>query len=1427
MNCRTKITGILGRWSLVGWLLVLVCPSANADEFKFEPNDRVVWLGSEFVEQQIKFNFLEAQLTQAFPTHGLQFRNLGWSGDTPTGVARGYFGGAPEGFRRLLDELDRLKPTVVFVCYGANLDDATEAVKFQDSFQKLLGELKKRTVRIVVFSHPAAETTHRTIDATQANLIRQANATTLQRLVAADDSPQLAFVDLFAESQRLLGERANLSGSQLESSLGLNLTHDALRFNRTGYAELANLILASPPLKSALSESSDRVELTPADFEALCELIADKNALFFHRYRPQNETYLRGFRKHEQGQNAKEISEFDALIELAEGRIEALVKGVPIPPPIVEPDPIALTFEAFTPEAEKASFQMSEELEIDLFANEPMVANPIHMNFDGRGRLWVATSPIYPQIKPGAKPRDEIVVLEDSNGDGVADRRTVFADNLLIPTAILPDEQGGAYIANSTEILHLADTDGDGKADQRRVVLSGFGTEDTHHIVHTLRWGPDAAIYFNQSIYIHTHMETPHGVKRLMGSGIWRFDPVTGQARVLMRGLVNPWGHVFDDWGQSFATDGAGGNGINYAFPTAAYQSAVGFSSVLRGMNPGQPKLCGLEIISGTYFPKAWQGTLVTNDFRGNRINRFQLSPENSGYISKQLPDLMSSSHRAFRPVDVKMAPDGSLYIADWYNPIINHGEVDFRDSRRDYKHGRIWRVTPKAGSPVPLPDFKSASIEDLVTLLQASEQWTRFLARVEIKLRIENSESKYQTELKAPLQRLLSSSESRDQLAALWTIQAVGQFDVEALKSALVSEDHRVRAAAVRIIATQDQPIDATRELLAKVPNDSHPQVRLEYVNAWQHAGSTADVSELLKLLDHPTDQYILFATVTALKKTRSQWESNLAGLGLSPEKLMFLIENVPSRNSVAVLFDLLKQESDLEKSKSMIGLFAQRGTQAELSRLFDGARLSELGCQDPQILTAVLNALVDANQKRKINLKVAAEVLKPMFEQPQAIRLAGLWGIEPLKPQLVSIALGESERSVNHRIEATRGLAAMKDIETLSKLAGHDHPLEIRQVAMIELIGVKMPLAAKLTAELFVEIESEKSGGIQRTMTSRRLVDAFLRRANGGAVLAKAFAQADLGPVAKEVIREQAVAANRAGKVLLESMEPAKGVQFPVKFTPEGMAAFIKRVEGKGNPERGESVYRRANLNCMKCHAIGGAGGVVGPDLISLGASSPVDYIVDSLFDPNAKIKEGYHTTSILTVDGIQMSGKLMSQADGKWILRDADNKEHVFEEADIEEHKISTLSLMPVDSIGSLSDAETVDLVAFLAQLGKEGRYKVSNQRYVRNWFDGQGTPFYTKVDGSLPLREVSDASVSFELNVTTAGPIGVLVENPDGLRITLDGLKDNLRAEQIVKDLPVGKHRFSFQFGNQRKRETLRVRLFEVEGSQGHAVLGAVE
>ncbi len=522
------------------------------------------------------------------------------------------------------------------------------------------------------------------------------------------------------------------------------------------------------------------------------------------------------------------------------------------------------------PEIERKALQMADGFEVKLFAADPLLAKPIQMNFDPAGRLWVACSEAYPQIKPGQKANDKIIILEDTNGDGKADKTTVFADGLLIPTGLEPGD-GGVYVGASTELLHLSRPDGDKGPLRRRVILSGFGTEDTHHIVHTLRWGHDGMLYFNQSIYIHSHMETPYGPRRLGGGGIWQFRPETRRLEVFARGWWNPWGHHFDRWGQSFVTDGAGTEGVNPVVVGASYTAAPHATRLLQGLNPGHPKYCGCEIVSGRHMPEAWRGNLITNDFRSHRVCRFTLAPEGSGYTATLQADLIKSNHPAFRPVDVKMGPDGAIYIADWYNPIIQHGEVDFRDPRRDVSHGRIWRITAKGRPLVPRPQLVKASTAELLAALETPEDWTRHHARRVLKER----GASILPELKAWTAKWDRGNAEHEPLLleALWTYQALDEVEPKLLSALLQAKDYRIRAAAVRVASSWHDRLANPLELLAPRVADEHPQVRLEAVRALGQVPSARSAELALNALDKLVDKYLDYGLWLTMRELEPHW--------------------------------------------------------------------------------------------------------------------------------------------------------------------------------------------------------------------------------------------------------------------------------------------------------------------------------------------------------------------------------------------------------------------------------------------------------------------------------------------------------------------------------------------------------------------------
>ena len=973
---------------------------------------------------------------------------------------------------------------------------------------------------------------------------------------------------------------------------------------------------------------------------------------------------------------------------------------------IPEPDPVA----------ERAAMTVADGYEVTLFASDPMIAKPLQINFDPQGRLWVSSSKVYPQIQPGEVANDTVTILEDRDGDGAADHHTVFADGLLMPTAVLPGD-GGAYVANSTEMLHLTDTDGDGKADTRRVILAGFGAEDTHHILHTFRWGPDARLFFNQSIYIHSHVETPSGVKRLNGGGIWRFLPRTLALDVFARGWVNPWGHAFDPHGRSLVTDGAGGEGIYYGFPGAAYQAAVGTPRILHGMNPGSPKYCGLEMIDGPHLPDDAQGTLITHDFRANRVCHFRLSESGSGFTSEKLGELIHSSRVTFRPIDVKMGPDGAIYVADWYNPIIQHGEVDFRDPRRDREHGRIWRITAKGRPLTDRIDFTSLSNEELLGHLSSSSSYDRDMARRVLWSRNPSEVRAARDHWAASLAGAGSGPEvDRLKLEALWLAQAIDRgsradVDRPLLEELLASNDARCRAAAARVSVDWADRLDDPVAMLAAGVDDPAMLVRLETVRALAAIGGLQAAELVLHAVDHERDDALDYAVWLAARELEPTWRPALLGgefgVGDHPERVLYAIHAAQSGAAVPWVVELLAKRDQLSadvitQAENAIALY---GTPEQARLAFDVVI-------DPatpfQRAEALLGSLLTATATRGTvpagDLSGLAHLLQtdggPL--SVRAVEAVGVWGLTGLIEPVQVLAADSSRPDwlQEAAIKALGRLPAAASAASLAALADTpDLAAGLRAAAIEALVAGDPSTAAEAAATLLVTAPPQ---GVQD-----RLFRAFLSRRGGGDRLADALAAAPAVP--RDVLLRGLTLTRGAGQPqprllpLLESLAKGESPVQTAAMTAGDLGEFAGFVSASGDAARGEAIYRREKLQCVKCHRIRREGGRVGPDLTAIGASSPLDYLIDSLLHPEKNVKEGYNTLVVLTGDGRVVTGIPVSETDEELVLRAAEDKQVSLRTADIDEASPGA-TLMPQGLVDGLSRQELADLVRYLSELGR---------------------------------------------------------------------------------------------------------------------------
>ncbi len=533
---------------------------------------------------------------------------------------------------------------------------------------------------------------------------------------------------------------------------------------------------------------------------------------------------------------------------------------------------------------------------IELFASEAEfadLANPVQMSFDNKGRLWVATMPSYPHYKPGdAKPNDKLIILEDTNNDGKADKQTTFVEGLHLPLGFefAPE---GVYVSQGINLKLFTDTNGDDKADKVEIILSGFDDHDTHHNSSAFCADPSGAIYTGEGVFLHTSVETAYGTVRATNGGFYRYSPQLHKLdRIAQLAIPNPWGIAFDNWGQPFFAETSSPD-VRWMTPGTVlprYGEATHKGVQLIEKDHMVRPTSGLEFVSSRHFPDEVQGDMLINNtigFLGTK--QHQIWDDGTGYKTKHRQDLLVGEDRNFRPVDMEFAPDGSLYIIDWHNILIGHMQHNARDPLRDHVHGRIYRITYPSRPLVTPAKIDGASIETLLGNLKLPEYRTRYRTRRELR-------GRNATEVLSKMDKWLAALDKNDpqyehhQLEGLWVSWGLDKVNQSLLKQLMKAKDYRVRAAAIEVLRFTGHQVKDQAELLMQAARDENSRVRLGAIVAASRISAEKGLPILEEAKKKPLDDWMVHAHETAV--------AHLSGRAVKKVKEVYSTTNLKGKD-------------------------------------------------------------------------------------------------------------------------------------------------------------------------------------------------------------------------------------------------------------------------------------------------------------------------------------------------------------------------------------------------------------------------------------------------------------------------------------------------------------------------------------------------
>lgn len=959
-----------------------------------------------------------------------------------------------------------------------------------------------------------------------------------------------------------------------------------------------------------------------------------------------------------------------------------------------------------SPEEALSRMVVPDGFHVELVASEPDLLNPVAMAFDDAGRIYVTESFEYPRHEPGPG-RDRIKILSDTDGDGKTDSVKIFAEGLNIPSGIAVGH-GGVWVANAPDILFLEDTNGDDVADKSTIIVTGFGRYDTHELPNALTWGPDGYLYGLNGVFNPSVIEQ-NGRKHQFTCAMFRIHPKTKTFEVFCEGTSNPWGIAFDSVGSSFVsacvidhlwhlTESA-----YYLRQGGPYPPHTWWAESIVKHKHQMAAYCGIEYFDSEAFPQAFRNKLYMGNIHGGCINVDRIERSGATYQGFGEPDFLTANDVWFMPVAQKIGPDGCLYVLDWYDRYHCYQDASADPKGVDRGHGRLYRIVHSKRPQNTFPDISKLSDQQLVDAIGNPNLFVRQRAQLELSKRGIQPGSAIAVALEKVA---LEPSDGKDKFHAIWSLAGSGSLRESFLNTLLDHSNPEIKAWGVRLVgdqfATNEKLVSKCRQLAS----DPDPRVLVQVaIAATKFHRALGDEEAWI------TTELQLLRTKTADAfndpiLARTVWQN----LKQASDRSRLLIKKHYEVSTDDTLLDSMLERFALMWTDSLPKSNWNKQQISIVSDLF--AMSKQIESTKPNLAISILKPLVNRAIKRDFESDEIRSILNPIFQPSKDIS----W--DQLKP---------ADAVDQHRLYLGLIIGNPQAIQVAHKLVMDPAQSPAVRQAILRYVSEESPGIARQALMQALELESSGSRqdrswrdtaidlGVEKFHQddSPKLASLLPKlSAELQSILAERMCQKEptasllLEWILEGKLRKEMLSPNRIRLLATQGSQSAKQLVAKVFGTVdvEGTQEREKVVKlmgdqlrgnTRGDAQRGWVVYERI---CGQCHVMHSKGIEVGPNITANGRGS-FDQLLVSVFNPSLVIGDAYRSVTIRTNDGVVITGLLVSRDENRTIVKTQGGKEVTVAADEIEIFQQDKKSLMPEGIEGQLTPQELADLFALL--------------------------------------------------------------------------------------------------------------------------------